>query len=192
MRPLWACVGWGSRASLVARRSGPLAWFVTTRDSVKAGFSLAGRASAAALVANMLGDVPQSLRAQASRETRAHLAALMYGGDAERMDADMRFHRDGFTLLARDLTKDGHLIFRAETDLSPRQLAVRRRIQGDSRALLPFLLLVMNTFPLTMAMLEPLLQRGLPRHWVLPSCFEDSRLRLIERARRRSKRTAER
>jgi hypothetical protein len=50
----------------------------------------------------------------------------------------------------------------------------------------------MNTFPLTMAMLEPLLQRGLPRHWVLPSCFEDSRLRLIERARRRSKRTAER
>ena len=193
VRPVGTFVGWwGSRSSRAAHRSGPLAWFVATRDNVKHSFALAGRASAAALVANMLGDVPPGVRAQAGRETRAHLADLMYGGDAERMDADMRFHRDGFTLLARDLTKDGHLLFRSEADLTSRQLAVRRRIQGDSRALLPFLLLVMNTFPLTMAILEPLLQRGLPRHWVLPSCFEDSRLRLIERARKLSTRNAAR
>ena len=108
------------------------------------------------------------------------------------MDADMRFHRDGFTLLARDVARDGHLLFRAEAELTPRELSVRKRIQGDARALLPFLLLVMNTFPLTMAILEPALQRGLPRHWVLPSCFEDSRLRLIERARKLSTRTAAR
>ena len=139
-----------------------------------------------------MGAVPPSLREQAGRETRAHLAALMYGGDEERMDADMRFHRDGFALLARDVSKDGHLLFRSDAELSPRQLALKKRIQGDSRALLPFMLLVMNTFPLTMAILEPALQRGLPRHWVLPSCFEDSRLRLMERARKRGSRSAAR
>ena len=138
-----------------------------------------------------LSAAPPSLRAQAGRETRAHLAALIYDGDEERMDADVRFHRDGFALLARDMTRDFPLLFRTE-DLTPRQLLVKQRVQRDVRALVPFLVIATNTFPMTMAILEPALQRGLPRHWVLPSCFEDSRVRLVERARRLSTRTGAR
>ena len=107
------------------------------------------------------------------------------------MDADVRFHRDGFALLARDMTRDFPLLFRTE-DLTPRQLLVKQRVQRDVRALVPFLVIATNTFPMTMAILEPALQRGLPRHWVLPSCFEDSRVRLVERARRLSTRTGAR
>jgi hypothetical protein len=149
-----------------------------------------GRASAAALVANLHG-VPPSLRSQAGSEARTHCAALLYKGDAERMDADLRFYKDGTALLARDVARDGHLLFRKEADCTPRQLAARRRIAADARSLLPFIVLVTNTFPFTMAMLEPALQRGLPRHWVLPSAFEDSRLRLVHRARKLGKRASQ-
>jgi hypothetical protein len=144
---------------------------------------LTGRAAAAALVAN-LPAVPSPLRAQAGSEARTHAAALLYKGDAERMDSDLRWYGDGFTLLARDVSRDGRLLLRSEADLTPRQLAARKRIAADARALLPFTLLVSNTFPFTRFMLEPALQRGLPRHWVLPSAFEDSRLRLVHRARK--------
>jgi len=183
----------GSRVSFPPLRSGPLGWLADRAAAVRAkvqnGFALAGRASAAAVLSS-LPDVPPRLRPQAGREARTHSAALLYDGDAERMDADLRFYGDGFTLLARDMARDGHLLFRAKAELTPRELAARQRIAADARSLLPFSLLVMNTFPFTMAMLEPALKRGLPREWVLPSAFEESRLRSVHRARRLGTRAA--
>ncbi len=65
----------------------------------------------------------------------------------------------------------------------------------DLRALLPFTLVLVNTFPFTNAMLQPVLQwrwRGasVPRRWVLPSTFEEARLASVARARRLAERTA--
>jgi hypothetical protein len=152
----------------------------------------------------------------------------IYSGDAARMDADMRFYRDGFVLLQRDVRRDGPLLFasgplnerrvanaacpRSATRcrcmhtccdlgacrqrlrnwaeramrLRRRQQSARARISEDLRALLPFSLLLLNTFPLTHAMVEPVVKpRGwLPRRWLLPSSFETERLRSVQRARR--------
>ena len=53
--------------------------------------------------------------------------------------------------------------------------------QGDLAAVLPFLFLVLNTFPLTPAVL-PLVERmGVPRKLFMPSQFEDDKLAAVRR-----------
>jgi hypothetical protein len=210
----------------------PAAWLASFRDGARANGILAGRAASAALVASLPG-VPEAMRRGAASDAGRTAALLcsnaIYSGDAARMDADMRFYRDGFVLLQRDVRRDGPLLFapgplterqvanaacrtqrhalplhahvlrlvgacryrlriRAECAmrLRRRQQAARARISEDLRALLPFSLLLMNTFPLTHAMVEPVVKpRGwLPRRWLLPSSFETERLRSVQRARR--------
>jgi hypothetical protein len=47
----------------------------------------------------------------AGRTAATLLSNAIYSGDAARPDADMRFYRDGFVLLQRDVRKDGPLLF---------------------------------------------------------------------------------
>jgi hypothetical protein len=185
------------------------------REGTRSNFALVGRASCGALVAVMPG-VPEPMRRGAGADARRNGAALLcgvaYGGEAEKMDADLRFWRDGFALLIRDTLRHAPTLL-SSAPLTPRcgpcahasaasihclcvtrgatavsyrrQQAARERFQNDVRAFVPFSLLLVNTFPLTMPLLEPVLKKGwLPRHWLLPSAFEQERLRTVERARR--------
>ena len=53
-------------------------------------------------------------------------------------------------------------------------------IQEDLVAILPFLFLLLNTFPLTPAIL-PLVERVVPRKYFIPSQFEEEKLEAVRR-----------
>ena len=188
-----------SASDKTALAGGPAAWLRGLRDGARSNLALAGRAGTCALAAS-LPDAPGALRAAAAADARGHAATLMrtalYGGDGARMDADLRFYGDGFALLARDLSRDGGLLL-ATQPLTPREAAARARVLADVRALLPFSLLLMNTFPFTHAMLTPLVTPGklwvlpaVPRRWLHPSAFDPERLGVVARARRLAARAA--
>lgn len=164
------------------------------RDGARFNLTLAQRLAADVLVASLLG-LPEPVRRGAAADARRNAAGLccsaFWLGDKARMASDARFYGDGFALLARDLQRDAPLLL-SPGPHSERQRAARARIAADLRALVPFSLLLMNTFPWTIGLLEhPLVARGwLPRRWLLPSAFETERLSTVARARQHAKRAA--
>jgi hypothetical protein len=103
------------------------------------------------------------------------------------VDADLGFHADGVLLLWRDFRRWGPLLFAPETSLTEAQSCRRQKLLADLRALVPFSLLVANTWPLTPGVMRAILGEGgwaAPlRTVVVPSAFEEARLRVMRRLR---------
>lgn len=106
-----------------------------------------------------------------------------------KLAADLSFYSDGFPVLARDLVRDAPLVLVPPGALPAGMLARRRRAQADMLSLLPFAFIIVNTFPMTTALLPPLMER-VPRRWLLPSAFEEARRKAMRRLRRHRGRAA--
>jgi hypothetical protein len=118
---------------------------------------------------------------------------LFYEGDLRKADADLLFYTDGTALLLRDFRRLAPLLVsnNGSVSLTPRKEALKAQFLADLRALVPFSLLAMNTWPITPAILRSTVtgEKSLLRRWraqLLPSSFEDARLLQVQRARRRS------
>eukprot|EP00959_Pyramimonas_sp_CCMP1952_P383379 8033425-Pyramimonas_sp.AAC.1 len=107
----------------------------------------------------------------------------------------MQFYQQGTDLFVRDFKRDFPRL-RAELlgklngeqpSFSPLEQARIRRLRGDLIALVPFAFIAMNTVPLTPAIM-PTVLRYVPRKWVLPSSFEEERLRSMKRLLRQKER----
>lgn len=172
----------------------------TWRAGVGEHAKLAWRAGRCALVGYSLG-VPDSVAADARHDAsllaRSLVANLFYEGSLARADTDMMYHTDGLALLARDLRRWGRLLLQPDERLSKRALERKQLLLADIRALLPFSLIVANTFPLTPSLMRGAVLgdeswfRGL-RNAILPSAWEEARLQLVAKARQRSERQRER
>jgi hypothetical protein len=123
--------------------------------------------------------------AQAARSALRLYAATFYSGDEQLAASDARYYTDGFALLARDARRAGPLLF-ATASVSPVAGARRGALLADLRALFPFAFLVLNTFPLTPAVLRPLRETAWLKAdaWLLPSSFTEARQLRLRRARR--------
>jgi hypothetical protein len=163
----------------------------TWRTEARGHFTLGLRAASCAAVGYSLG-VPHSVRTDHRRTSvvlaRTLIANLFYEGDLERGDADIMWSTDGAVLLWRDARRWGGLLLRPDTELSPWEVDRRSQLLADIRALIPFSLLVANTWPLTPGVLRATLLkddswlRGF-RGAVLPSSWEETRLKMVQRAR---------
>ena len=172
----------------------------TWRAGVGEHAALAWRAGRCALVGYSLG-MPESVASEARQDaallSRTLLANVFYAGSLSLADTDIVFHTDGLALLVRDLRRWGGLLLQPDAGLSRRALERKQLLLADIRALLPFSLIVANTFPMTPVMLrgavlgETSWLRGL-RKGVLPSAWEEARLQLVAKARQRSDRQRER
>jgi hypothetical protein len=168
----------------------------TWRAGVGQHAALAWRAGRYAVVGYSLG-VPEGVAAEARHDaaklSRTLVADLFYEGSLARADTDMVFYTDGLALLARDLRRWGGLLFQRDAALSPRALERKQLLLADMRAMLPFSLIVANTFPLTPSLLrravlgEDSLLKGM-RSAILPSAWEEARLQLVAKARQRGDR----
>lgn len=158
--------------------------------------ALARRAASCAAVGVAL-NVPPSVGAEARGEAalcaRQLTANLFYEGDLRKADADLLFYTDGTALLLRDFRRLAPLLVsnNGSVSLTPRKEALKAQFLADLRALVPFSLLAMNTWPITPAILRSTVtgEKSLLRRWraqLLPSSFEDARLLQVQRARRRS------
>ena len=157
--------------------------------------ALARRAASCAAVGVAL-NVPHSVGAEARGEAavcaRQLTANLFYEGDLHTADADLLFYTDGTALLLRDFSRLAPLLVSNNSNsLPPRKEALKAQFLTDLRALVPFSLLAMNTWPITPAILRSTVtgEKSLLRRWraqLLPSSFEDARLLQVQRARRRS------
>jgi hypothetical protein len=131
-------------------------------------------------------------RHQSWHTARALLADSFYAGDVALVDADLGFHADGVTLLWRDVRRWGYLLFASEASLTEAQSSRRQKLLADVRALVPFSLLVANTWPLTPGVMRAILGEGgwaAPlRAVVVPSAFEEARLRVMRRLRDKQQR----
>lgn len=114
---------------------------------------------------------------------------------------DNAFYSDGATLVMRDFSRRGYLLLpqlypslknaaRNEqggilASGSMYEEEKRQQLQRDVWSLFWFSFLAMNTFPLTPAVVTWLLKNApwLPRHWILPSQFEQERLDQFRRVR---------
>jgi len=134
------------------------------------------------------------------------ICACFGRGDREQCEADNAFYADGMTLVLRDFSRRGHLLLprlplptkmiaRSAADNEREDIGKsgslfdkekREQLQKDAWSLLWFSFLAMNTFPLTPTVLTWLMKNApwLPRHWILPSQFEQQRLERFRRARR--------
>lgn len=172
------------------------------KEAAKANFSSAGRVLAAGAVSFSL-DTPafakEAARQRASREGSLLAARLFYAGDVSAWHADLGFFGDGGVLLLRDSRRLFPILLRPAASLTGAQAAAREAYLADLRSLFPFTMLVLNTFPITPAVLrwvqtDPLAMRAPKwmRDWLLPpTSFSQSRLARVQLARERTRKSAE-
>ena len=172
--------------------------FGNAKNSVSVAFTLSRHTGESFLVASAMSyssDAPpwaKSASAAALAASSEELALrVFYNGEKEKLDADMSFYVDGFSLLARDLARGAPLVMQPAEDLSQRSANLRASAQADILSLVPFSLLVMNTFPITLSVLKPMLGK-VPRQWLMPSSFEESRLVPMRRLRQQQQRQQQR
>jgi hypothetical protein len=121
----------------------------------------------------------------------------VYGDETKTFEEDVDFYRQGSDLFARDFKRDfpllradllGTITGEKRPVLTSGEQARIRRLRADLLALVPFAFICINTVPLTPAIM-PTILRYVPRKWVLPSSFEEARLRPMQRlvASRRTK-----
>mmetsp|Transcript_4050 Transcript_4050/g.8322 ORF Transcript_4050/g.8322 Transcript_4050/m.8322 type:complete len:239 (+) Transcript_4050:138-854(+) len=127
-------------------------------------------------------------RARLRSSTQKLAALAVYGDEEKTFEEDMQFYQQGTDLFVRDFKRDFPRL-RAEIlgtltgetpSFSSAEEARIRRLRADMLALVPFAFICMNTVPLTPAIM-PTILRYVPRQWVLPSSFEEERLRPMKR-----------
>jgi len=171
-------------ARVAAARSAALGAFERGKDTARRSLSLLGNAAACQLVSS-LPAAPATVRRDASlaaqRDVRLAATLALFSGEESKLEEAWAFYADGFALLSHDVRRD------RQQPGSWRQ----KRLSGDLRALVPFSVLLMQTVPFTHVVLDlPPLKPGgwVPRRWVLPTAFENRRLRAFGRARRAAER----
>jgi hypothetical protein len=134
---------------------------------------------------------PEQAEAELQKLSQAgtSLAALLFfGSSQEKMEREMRFYADGTALLLHQLRQDLPLLKDAalhragaqQQPVDPRRLA---RLRRNLVSLLPFLFIVVNTFPATPIVLTTLL-RFVPRHLIIPAAYDEQRLEAYHRLRK--------
>jgi hypothetical protein len=134
------------------------------------------------MLSTMLG-VPEEIKSPESKrarvESRALFAALLYSGDESAMLRDLTFYTDGFLLLARDGRRVAPLLLKQH--LSAGEERTKEAFLADLRALIPFTVLILNSFPFTPAVLRWSESTAAPAFlkpmFASPTAFSDKRLK---------------
>ena len=105
---------------------------------------------------------------------------------------DERFYADGVALLSRDFKRAIPFLLSRDASLTARERHLRDRVLLDLRALLPFSMLVVNTFPLSQFFVKKAVETPWlnAEAWLLPSSFAVRSLELMRRVRRKKLRAA--
>ena len=145
------------------------------------------KASQASLLSSpLMFGLPSSLSDQCKAESSSlwseWYCESFYDGQEERMRKDNEYYSDGLFLLSRDLEKKGGMLL--STNEEERKQS--RPLLSDLGSMISFSFIAMNTFPFTGLVVDTMLKKmpnWIPRQWIVPSQFEETRLARYRRAR---------